>query len=195
VDDVGEDVGDLHYPIVTFGHVSRRLDDHRFPAQIEECRAIERVVVRRDDDTLGRRQVAGYAAALIDRGTGADAEHQARPLLHQFPHAGAAGDVDRRVRPVINDARERLDVLLVGEPRRHAGGARQVAMCGIECSCHIGNVGSVLRVSGSCHREPDGERSDGRCFHDFTFSTSGSSQALSNSASPQAPSALRGSQQ
>ena len=50
--DVGEDVGDLHDPIMPLRDVGRCLDDDRLAAEIDKRDAIKRVIVRRHDDAL-----------------------------------------------------------------------------------------------------------------------------------------------
>jgi hypothetical protein len=135
---------------VAFRHIRRRLDDDGLQAEIDEGGSVKRIVVRGDDDALRRRQVIRDAPADIDRRARADAEHQAGPVLHQLPHTGAAEHVDCRVAPVIDDAGERLDVLLIGELRRHPGRPGQIAMRGIEGPRHIRDLG-VLRIRGLRH--------------------------------------------
>ena len=136
--DVGEDVGDLHHPVVSFWNIGRGLHDNRLPSEIEECLAVEGIVVRGHDDALRRRQIAGDAAARVDGRARPDAEHRAGAVLHQLPHAGARGDVDGRISPVVDDTGKRLDVVLVGEQSRGGGRPGKVGTGGIECLRKVG---------------------------------------------------------
>jgi hypothetical protein len=144
-DDVGEHVGDLHHPVVALRHVGRRLDDDRLAPEVDKGHAVEGVVVGRDDDTLRRRQIVGDTAALVDRRARTDTEHETRPVLHQLPHPGAGGHVDRRIGPVVDEPRERLDIFFIRKLRRHAGRARQIGVRGAEGACYVRDFYVALR--------------------------------------------------
>ena len=164
------------------------LDDRRLRAEIGEARAVDGVVVWGDDPALCRRHVIGETTRGIHGRTGQEAEHGSRSRLHDFPHIGAAKAVDRRVAPVVDDPRQRRDIVLIGKLRGHTGRTREIRMCGYERARGVRYLRARLRRTLRRAKQ----RQSNNCrylFHcrtpivcDETCSTSESTQLFSNSA-------------
>jgi hypothetical protein len=128
-----EEIRDLDGPIVLFWCVVGRLEDNGFGIQIGKPDAVDRVVVGRHDLPLRRRHVVVEIPHHVFGCPWEESQGGAGPrALHHLPAAGATERVDGGIAPVVDDARERLDVSFVGQSCRHAGGIWKIRMCGVE---------------------------------------------------------------